>query len=71
MTTLPVLNGLRVLFVEDDALLSLSTTDVMERMGCTVFPAMSMESASAILDGNDPEVAVLDVNVGGAHLSAG
>lgn len=67
MTEAVPLHGLRVLVVEDEALLSMLVEDALGDLGCTVLgPFMRLEPALAAVEA-DPriDVAILDVNVAG------
>src|SRR5215467_11205268 len=54
-----------VLVVEDEALIAMDLQSLLEEAGYRVLgPANSTVSAMAILDGDEPDVALLDVNLG-------
>ncbi len=54
-----------VLVVEDEALIAMDLQALLEEAGYHVLgPANSTAAAMALLDGNDPDVALLDVNLG-------
>jgi CheY-like chemotaxis protein len=54
-----------VLVVEDEALIAMDLQALLEDAGYTVLgPANSTAAAMALLDGNEPDVALLDVNLG-------
>ena len=54
-----------VLVVEDEALIAMDLQALLEDAGYRVLgPANSIASAMALLDGNEPDVALLDVNLG-------
>jgi CheY-like chemotaxis protein len=60
------LDGVRVLIVEDEALVAMLLEDMLEDMGCVLAGAASsltqaLESAGAV----DLDVAILDMNLGG------
>jgi len=58
--------GLRVLLVEDEALIAMMAEDMLESMGCTaVTLASSVAEAMAALDGGSFDIAMLDVNLNG------
>jgi CheY-like chemotaxis protein len=61
------LRGLRVLLLEDEALVSMLLEAMLEQMGCEVVgPAMRVAQAIALaLTDPPPNVAILDVNVHG------
>src|SRR3954469_16920298 len=53
-----------VLVVEDEALIAMDLQALLEDAGYTVLgPANSTAAAMALLDGNEPDVALLDVNL--------
>jgi len=57
--------GASVLVVEDEALIAMDLQALLEDAGYTVLgPANSIAAAMALLDGNEPDVALLDVNLG-------
>ena len=60
-----ILKGARVLFLEDDAFINLSTTEILEEMGCTVRSYMRLNEGITAAKEELPDVAVLDVNVNG------
>ena len=54
-----------VLVVEDEALIAMDLQWLLEEAGYRVFgPANSTAAAMALLDGIEPDVALLDVNLG-------
>jgi CheY-like chemotaxis protein len=54
-----------VLVVEDEALIAMDLQALLEDAGYRVLgPANSIAAAMALLDGNEPDVALLDVNLG-------
>jgi two-component SAPR family response regulator len=58
------LTGRRVLVVEDEFLLAMELEALLERRGCTVLgPVPTVCQALAMLDDEQPEVALLDVNL--------
>lgn len=60
------LGGLRVLVVEDEALVSLMIEDLLQDMGCTVVgPAASLTNALALAESEPLDGALLDLNLGG------
>jgi DNA-binding NtrC family response regulator len=60
------LNGLRVLVVEDEALVALQLEDMLTDLGCAVIgPAARVHQALDLLDGCRLDTAVLDLNVAG------
>ena len=60
-----VLAGAQVLLLEDDALINLNTTDVIEQTGCTVRSYLSVEDRLAAAQERSPDIAVLDLNIRG------
>jgi DNA-binding response OmpR family regulator len=64
------LRGLRVLVVEDEAVITLDLEAWLGESGCTVLSsAGSVESALAALDRERPDVAILDVVLGRDHAA--
>ncbi len=60
------LKGLRVLVVEDEALVALQLEDMLTDLGCAVIgPAARVHQALDLLDGFRLDAAVLDLNVAG------
>jgi CheY-like chemotaxis protein len=58
------LNGLKVLVVEDEAIIALDLEFTLRELGCIVLPATaSAAGALAILGTEQPDVALLDVNL--------
>jgi len=58
--------GLNVLVVEDEAIVSFLLEDTLQRLGCAnVALAGRLDAAQAELDKGMPDLAVLDVNLGG------
>ena len=56
---------LRVLVVEDEFLIVLETEQMLDRLGCVVIgPAPTVARALALLDREEPDLAILDVNLG-------
>ncbi|KFB09663.1 response regulator [Nitratireductor basaltis] len=64
------LNDIRVLVVEDEALVAMNLEMMLEDFGCAVIgPAMRFDKAKELLEnGVDADVAILDVNVGGTPV---
>lgn len=61
------LNGLRVLIVEDEALIAMMAEDMIDSLGCTVAGlAATIDDAHEALDTVQFDIAVLDVNLNGA-----
>jgi two-component SAPR family response regulator len=64
------LSGRRILVVEDEFLLAMELEALLERRGCTVLgPVPSVGQALALLDGEPPDVALLDVNLKGERAT--
>ena len=64
------LDGLRLLVVEDEALIAILIEDVLLDLGCVVVgPAGSVAQALALLDRDTVDGAVLDVNLGADERS--
>jgi CheY-like chemotaxis protein len=62
----PSLKDLRVLVVEDEALVALQLEDMLTELGCAIVgPASRVGQALKLLDGEPVEVAVLDLNIAG------
>lgn len=66
----PDLAGRRILIVEDEFLLAMELEAMLEQRGSMVLgPASSVGQALAVLDGEQPEVALLDVNLKGERAT--
>jgi DNA-binding LytR/AlgR family response regulator len=64
------LAGLRVLIVEDEFLLAMELETLVECGGCIpVGPASSVGQALALIDGEEPDIALLDVNLKGQRAT--
>jgi two-component SAPR family response regulator len=62
----PALRGIRVLIVEDEAILALDLADRLKREGCDVIGPVSRETkALAVLELDRPDAVVLDLNLNG------
>jgi len=59
------LNGVRVLLLEDEAIVNFAATDILHEFGCLVTPCMHLHEALAVIEHDLPDAAVLDVNVRG------
>ena len=69
MTTQQSLEGLRVLVVEDEMMVSMLIEDMLSDLGCTVVgPASRLEEAIALANASELDCAVLDVNLGGQPI---
>lgn len=65
------LEGKRILVVEDEPLIGIMLTDILESMGCVVLgPAYDVRQAMNYLDIDRIDCAVLDVNLGAGQTSA-
>ncbi len=61
------LAGVRVLVLEDEALIALTLMDTLRELGCTIVgPASSSSAALDRLEQVTPDLAILDVNLGGS-----
>lgn len=61
-----LLEGLNILVVEDETIVSFLLEDMLEQLGCAeVWQAGRIEEALAMLDQRRPDAVVLDVNLGG------
>jgi two-component SAPR family response regulator len=64
------LAGLRVLIVEDEFLLAMELELLLHQRGCMVLgPVSSVGQALTMLDGEHPEIALLDVNLKGERAT--
>lgn len=62
------LQGLRVLVVEDEMMVSMLLEDMLADLGCAVVgPASRLEEAMAMVDAHDIDCALLDVNLAGTQ----
>jgi DNA-binding LytR/AlgR family response regulator len=62
--------GLRVLIVEDEFLLAMELESLVAVGGCTTLgPASSVRQALALIDGEQPDIALLDVNLKGERAT--
>jgi len=63
------LDGLRVLVVEDEMMVSMLIEDMLTDLGCTVVgPAARLDEAVELARSADLDCAVLDVNLGGQPI---
>ena len=63
------LSGLRVLVVEDEALVAMLVEDMLTDLGCTVVgPLADLDEALAVVGDADIDCAVLDVNLAGKPI---
>ncbi len=59
--------GKRVLVLEDEALIALTLTETLRELGCMIVgPAYSTPAALHLLEQVTPDIAILDVNLGGS-----
>ena len=64
------LHGLRVLIVEDELVIAMELEEVLKCLGCIALdPAPTIRQALRALEGERPDVAVLDVNVQGERIT--
>ena len=69
MTETPRLDGLRVLVVEDEMMVSMLIEDMLADMGCKVVgPASRLDEAIALVGDAELDCAILDVNLGGQPI---
>jgi CheY-like chemotaxis protein len=67
--TNPKLEGLRVLVVEDEMMVSMLIEDMLGELGCQVVgPASRLDEALQLAREADLDCAVLDVNLGGQPI---
>ena len=60
------LRGVRVLLVEDEAIIAMTAEDMLEELGCvTAAIAATLSEALEAADGEAFDVAVLDINLNG------
>ncbi|MBA4794064.1 response regulator [Phenylobacterium sp.] len=69
MTDVTKLQGLKVLVVEDEMMVSMLIEDMLGDLGCTVVgPASRIEEAFELAKSAEIDCAVLDVNLGGQPI---
>jgi len=69
MTATPTLDGLRVLVVEDEMMVSMLIEDMLIDLGCTVVgPVSRLDEAIELAKRGGLDCAVLDVNLGGQPI---
>lgn len=69
MTDLANLDGLRVLVVEDEMMVSMLIEDMLTDLGCVVVgPASRLDEAIELANNSQLDCAVLDVNLGGQPI---
>jgi CheY-like chemotaxis protein len=60
------LEGVRVLLVEDEAIIAMTAEDMLEELGCTLAAtASSLDEAFACVEQHSFDVALLDINLNG------
>jgi CheY-like chemotaxis protein len=60
------LDGVRVLLVEDEAIIAMTAEDMLEELGCTVAAtASNLQEAFACVEQHAFDVALLDINLNG------
>lgn len=65
----PSIDGLKVLLVEDEVVVSMDMECKLEELGCTVIgPASSVEEALSVLSTHQPDIALVDANLGGERV---
>ena len=58
--------ALRVLIVEDEMLVAMELESLLDERGCVVVgPAAGIDQALALLEDQQPDIALLDINLGG------
>jgi DNA-binding response OmpR family regulator len=63
------LDGLRVLVVEDEMLVSMLVEDMLTEFGCAIVgPAPDLDQAMSLANDAELDAAILDVNVGGRQI---
>lgn len=66
----PRLAALRVLIVEDELLAAMELEHLLSREGCTVLgPVASVDGALHLIEDDEPDAALLDVNLGGRQVT--
>lgn len=64
-----VLNGLKILVVEDDFIVAFDMQMMLEEQGARVLgPAATLAQARGIIESDSPQLAVLDVNLNGEFV---
>jgi len=64
-----MLAGVRVLVLEDDAMINLETCETLRAFGCGVSDFLHLHEAAAAVERELPDIAVLDVNLHGKENS--
>jgi|SRR3982751_4225788 CheY-like chemotaxis protein len=66
----PNLSGWRILVMEDDGLLAMHLSDILDDLGHTVIgPSRTVQDALAIIERESVDIALLDVNLGNGETS--
>ena len=61
-----MLEGLRVLLVEDEPIIAMTAEDMLDALGCAVVAsAATLDEALSVCGGRDFDVAMLDINLNG------
>jgi CheY-like chemotaxis protein len=62
------LTGLRILLVEDEAIIAMTAEDMIEELGCAVSgTASTLSEAMAAIDSGGFDVVLLDINLNGVE----
>lgn len=62
------MNGVRVLLVEDEAIIAMTAEDMLEELGCAVTAtASTLAEAVAAVEGGDFDIVLLDINLNGVE----
>lgn len=70
ITSWPVLQGLRILIVEDEFLVAMAVEDLLELRGCSVLGvASTVDEALRRIGQDGPEFVILDRNLNGTHTT--
>ena len=65
------LRGRRVLVIEDEMLVAMEFESLLQRQGCAVLgPASTVDRALALLAHDQPDAALLDLNLNGERATA-
>src|SRR5476649_453904 len=63
------LDGVKVLVVEDEAIVAMLLEQMLEDLGCTVAGAASqLSTAINLVSGTDADIAILDMNLAGDRV---
>lgn len=63
--------GQRILVVEDEVIIGMMATDMLEDMGATVLgPAMTLAQGVELAESEQADAALVDINLGGARSDA-